>query len=96
VAQSANLKQVRQDIEVARLQRRARLEAAGDYVGAAVRGGSGAASLLAGAIGLLDPAILPLFLQNHSLHALGIGVSLLAGPKILAITKKVLDIVAKN
>lgn len=96
MAQSANLKQVRQDIEVARLQRRARLEAAGDYVGAAVRGGSGAASLLAGAIGLLDPAILPLFLQNHSLHALGIGVSLLAGPKILAITKKVLDIVAKN
>jgi hypothetical protein len=96
VAQSASLKQVREDIEVARLQRKARLEAASDYVGAAVRGGSGAASLVAGAIGMLDPAMLPLFLQNHSLHALGIGVSLLAGPKILAVMKKVLDIVAKS
>lgn len=96
MAPSASLKQVREDIEIARLQRKARLEAAGDYVGAAVRGGSGAASLVAGAIGMLDPAILPVFLQNHSFHALGIGVSLLAGPKMLAFMKKVLDIVAKN
>jgi CheY-like chemotaxis protein len=95
VAKPANLKQVREEIEVDRLRRRAKLEAAGDYVSAAVRGTSGAASLVTGAIGLLDPVLLPAFLQNHSLHALGIGVSLLAGPKLLVLTKRVLDVLAK-
>ena len=92
----SNLQNVREEISIAREKRRAKIEAAGDYVSAAVRGVSGTASLVTGGVGLLDPTLLTPFLQTHSLHALGLGVSLLAGPKILAIAKKVLDVISKG
>jgi len=87
---SDKLREARESALVASIRRKERLQAWGDYVGFAVTKGGGLATLLVSGLELLNPNILPLQLTQHqSETALGVGLALLGGTKLISLIAKV-------
>lgn len=78
---------VRNQMEIERIKRRARISAWSDYIEFIVSKTVGLGGLVIGGLEWLDPALLPIVIQRPALIAGG-GLALLIGKSILSLLSK--------
>jgi hypothetical protein len=77
---------------ISTIKRQEKLKAWGDYIGFGVTKGSGVVALVSGVVSLAVPNLLPVHLQlGQSEAAIGIGLALLTGNKIVRVVAKLVS-----
>jgi hypothetical protein len=90
IVRRSALAKAKEAAEIKAIERKAKLEAYGDYIGFTVTKLFGIIALITGVIKLVVPSLLTIDLP-HPESALGVGFALLAGNKVVRLIAKALN-----